>query len=384
MRRVVQRIQAAVRDGWLVTGITILLFLALDGAYRLQASVRREFRGHHAEIKAFDDPTHPNATEQWWHEVTGTTPSSRTVRFDPFRGWWPRPQRSRHINVDSLGRRVTVQPSSVREQRRRIAMFGGSVMWGWIVRDSFTVPSLVATRLRNAGYDDVEVVNFAQSMFDLTQNAATLSQEIRHGRVPAVAVFLDGNNEVAPVFQSGEQGHVLNEMILAQRFERAAGVGAELMTLLKRSALVQRIAVRPPPPPSDNRLHFCPAIAGSYERQVRAVTAIATEFQFSGIFLWQPLRATTAKRLTAWERRISSNAGWRDMVRRCSAAVDSALALRPDIAFHNLRSLFDGDANTVFLDDYGHLTERANALLADDIATRVAERLGPPDRRRVP
>jgi len=35
-----------------------------------------------------------------------------------------------------------------------------------------------------------------------------------------VAVFLDGNNEIAPPRQSGEAGRVLNEALLAERFNR--------------------------------------------------------------------------------------------------------------------------------------------------------------------
>ena len=384
MRGVTRRILTTLRDAWLILGLAIALFLVLEAVYRVQGAARGSLPAEIPVVPQRADPHHPNAREPWWGEATADANRLRRERFryDPFRGWWAREWRSRYLNVDADGRRVTVPPFLEPGPRRLVYMFGGSAMWGWIVRDSFTIPSLVASRLRELGYADVEVVNLAQSTFNLAQNAATLLKEIRDGRMPAVAVFLDGNNEVAPVFQYGEPGHILNDALIARRFERQTDLRSDVVTLLQHSALVQRLLRREAPEPGPERLRLCDAVAGSYARQVRALGAVAAAFRFDPIFLWQPMRATTNKPLTPWEREMRSDEVWRGMIRRCTAAVDAALASQPEVPYYPLHSLFDRDPANVFTDDYGHMTERANGVVADYIAARIAERLGPPSATR--
>lgn len=367
----------ALRDAWLILGLTVAVILVLEAVYRAQSSARRALRGETAPTRLEDSPNHPNAREPWWEELAARREQTDrgVLRYDPFRGWWPGPQSSRYVNVDAGGLRVTVQPPRAAGPRRVVYMFGGSAMWGWRVRDAFTIPSLVASRLHALGYRDVEVVNLAQSTYDLSQNAATLMREIRHGRVPAVAVFLDGNNEVAPVFQSGEVGRILNEGLIARRFERQTDARTDLMAVLRHLELVQRLTSRAAPPAAARR-DLCREIAGSYERQVRALSAVAAAFRFEAIFLWQPMLATTSKQQTAWERRLSGDSAWGGMVRRCTAAVDSALASAPVVSYYPLHGLFDRDSTDVFIDNFGHVTERANGLVADSIASLVALRLG--------
>lgn len=370
-----RRFLAQMRDAWSILGATVVFVLVLEGMYRAQASVRRALRGPDITLQE-RRPDHPNVGESWWADVIARKGfEGGGLRYDPFRGWWPREERSRYMNIDADGRRVTMQAQLVSGPPRLVYMFGGSSMWGWIVRDSFTVPSLVASRLRTLGYSDVQVVNFAQSTFDFAQNAATLMQELRHGRVPAVAVFLDGNNEVAPAIQSGEVGHILNEALIARRFERRTTLPSDLWALLQHSELVRRLTQRPAAAPRGVQLRLCDAIAASYSRQVRAMGAVAAANRVQPIFLWQPMRATTNKRLTAWERDVPSPKGWRETVRRCTIAVDSAMALPPPVPYYPLHTLFDHDTVSVFTDDYGHVTEAANAVIADWIAARLAERL---------
>jgi hypothetical protein len=257
-------------------------------------------------------------------------------------------------------------------------MFGGSAMWGWMVRDSATIPTLVASRLHALGYRDVEVVNFAQSTFDLAQNAATLDQQLRLSQPPAVAVFLDGNNEAAPAYQSGRVGSILNESLIARRFDRRLDAGSDLLALLRHSALVQRLTERPAAAIVADESRVCDAVAASYARQVQRLQVESGAFGIRPVFLWQPMLATTRKPRTRWETRMASDTAWGRMVRRCTAAVDSAMAQRPSLPFVPLHSIFDNDRESIFLDDYGHMTARGNAAVADRIVQLIVERLGAP------
>jgi hypothetical protein len=387
LRRTVQLL----RDAWIVAGLSLALLVALEVAYRTEASVSRTLSGAR-QVAPEISPEHPNAREQWWTDIFTLRDSALTgkIRYDPFRGWWPLEHHSRAINVDSNGLRVTVQPrhdapvvSSSRplvlSASRSVYLLGGSVMWGWVVRDSFTIPSRVAAELHRRGYRDVEVVNLAQSMFDLAQGLATLTRELRLGRVPAVAVFLDGNNEIAPPRQSGDLGRVLNEALLADRFARTETLGRELLDVVRRSELVRRVSVERITN-NTGTASLCDAIAASYHRQTQVGTAAARAFGFDAVFLWQPMLATSAKRRTSWERTAARDTTWGAMVRRCTAVVDSTMRADRAVRFASLSTLFDSDTTDVFLDDFGHMTERANGVVAGAIADHIAQRLGPPRR----
>ena len=327
-------------------------------------------------------PEHPNAREQWWTDIYARRDSALygKIRYDPFRGWWPLEHHSRAINVDANGLRVTIQAretDTASRGTRTVYLLGGSVMWGWVVRDSFTIPSLVAAELHRRGYADVKVVNLAQSMFDLAQGFATLNRELRLGRVPAIAVFLDGNNEIAPPRQSGVVGRVLNEPLLAERFARTETFGRELLDVVRHSELVRRIAVQNVAS-NAGTVALCDTIAASYHRQTRAGTAVARAFGFDAAFVWQPMLATSGKRRTPWERSAARDTAWDAMVTRCTAMVDSTMRADRTVQFASLSKLFDGDTTDVFLDDFGHMTERANTTVAAAIADLIAQRLGPP------
>lgn len=369
----------------MILGVTALFCVALELTYRAQAAVRRWARGETPTARRWADPNHPNAGERWWQDLIATEHlfGGGELRYDPFRGWWPGEYHSRHVNVDSGGRRVTPQPTLDSGPRRSVFMFGGSAMWGWMVRDSGTIAALVATRLRTMGYTDVEIVNLAQSTFDLAQNAATLHQELRRGNRPAVAVFLDGNNEVAPAFQTGRVGVILNQPLIARRFERRSDLPSDLFAVLRHSALVQRLTQLPTPSMGAHRERLCGSIAMSYAAQVEMLQAVSAAFGFRSVFLWQPMRATSRKPLTQWERGVA-NETWVHMIRQCSASVDSAMELRPAVPYVPLHSLFDERRETVFLDDFGHMTENGNRMVADRIAALIAERLAPPAGQRAP
>lgn len=365
------------RDAWLILGLTFALWVALEVLYRGQARLRRTIRGDvESAAGAWASPNHPNANAPWWRELmTSGRRLEGELRYDPFRGWWPGPRRGPYVNVDAEGRRVTIQRQPNAGSRGVVYMLGGSVMWGWVVRDSFTIPSLVARRLDGLGYPDVRVINLAQSTFDFAQNAATFQRELRHGRIPTVAVFLDGNNEVAPVFQSGEVGHILNEALIAQRFSRSRALSSDLFAVVIHSQLVERIVARTTTSKSHADLRLCDAVAASYDRQVRAVAGAASAFGVQTLFFWQPMLATTHKRLSAWEREIPADSAWSGMVRRCTDLVDARMQARGMESYFPLHALFDDDSASVFTDNYGHLTERASQVVADRIAAAIVARL---------
>jgi hypothetical protein len=195
-----------------------------------------------------------------------------------------------------------------------------------------------------------------------------------------VAVFVDGSNEIIASYQTGRAGSVLDAALLARRFDSdRRGLGSDLLSLGRHSALVRRLAEivaahrtdRRPGPASDL---LCRDVAVSYGNTVRTVRGLGQESGFETVFLWQPMFATTHKPLSPWEQSLRSPwPGYRELAERCSTTVDSLMQERHERAFSDMADLFDGNPASVYLDDVGHVTEAGNA----DIAARIADAIVP-------
>lgn len=369
----VRRLLGLIRDGWHVLGIAILMLLCAEMAYRGQAALRQTLLGN----PEADRPPHPYDAESWWTEWQNGG-ARWEMRFDPYRALWARPGASKFITIDSEGRRVTFDPAPGVAKTATVYMFGGSAMFGYTARDRFTIPSLVAEELSHRGRSDVKVLNFAQSTFNLTQEVNTLVLELRARRVPAVAVFMDGNNEIAPPFQNGRVGSILNEDQLARRLMGPANGFADL--LMSRLLLAQRFAriVQKPVEPFVDDQKLCLEIAEQYFALMNVAKALGNEFGFQTIYFWQPMNATTGKQRTSWEQSISSAPRWRETVAACTKVVDDVLQARNIGDFHPLHHLFDQEKESVFLDDYGHIVESGNRKVAAAMVDRFIDRLPPP------
>jgi hypothetical protein len=365
-----RRILNTVRDGWLMIGIALVMFLLLEGGYRLQAAIR----GNDRLASQVDSSAHPYAHAAWFHDFNDGPDglNARHYLLDPYRGHWPSPLHSRYLNIDSTGRRLTVNRVSNPGTARRVFMFGGSSMWGFAARDSFTIASLLSERLAAQGLDNVEVVNLAQAGFNSTQEATGFLVELARGNIPDVAVFLDGYNDIATGLRWKEPGHVFAEEIAQQRVELGRrGFWGELFGLGRHSDLIARFTTQNSDRDEAGERNFdelCPEIAGYYRRVVLAIQGMAQAYGVQTVTLLQPHHATTKKPLTLWEKTLGPGRGFV----HCTAAIDSAMADRMGQSYFRAYSLFDQESETVFVDRDSHITEAANGKVADYIAGIIA------------
>jgi hypothetical protein len=366
-----RRLTNTLRTAWLVVGVSLLLALALEGLYLTQAAFRSMLRGGR------DGSRHPNAGETWWAEwVQKAGAVNGPSRYDPYRGWWATPYTSPQVHVDDAGRRVTIPAPAPGPVTHRVVFLGGSVMWGYTVPDSLTIPSLVARRLRESGQTGVEVLNLAQPSYNATQGLITLLLELRSGLVPDAVVSLDGNNEVLVELTEGHPGAAFGERDLARRSAVGwRGLWSNIAGLARYSALLNRLARLEGPPRvgqgGGGSPVPCDTTTVYYVNVVAAAQALGRRFDFTSIYLWQPHWATTQKRLTPWEQGIRAQPGFPELMRRCTAAVESVMAAREDLDFVSFTKVFDQDTMTVFLDEFGHMTPAGNQRLAEAIAVRL-------------
>ncbi len=367
------------RDGWSIIGTTLLLFLILEMGYRGQAAIRDRLREVRESRIAWSQ--HPYAGQSWFlgrkdfnNGVVGAL--GIDSRLDPYRGHWSEPFSSPLFNIDSAGRRLTVQRQSESASRRRVFMFGGSTMFGYDMRDSFTIASSLAAQLEARGLSDSYVLNYGQPGFTITQEVNTLILELARGAVPDVVVFLDGYNDMNQGLRLGAPGR----LVVAQQEQQLIALGrrgfwAELIGLGRHSELVSRLgAVATSPESSPKRKEppevICRSIGAYYGDMMRSVQALAHERGFHAVFLMQPTLEATRKPLTVWERSIPPLPDT-PLIGPCTAIVDSVLRQSPDRGYHSLESIFDRDTSSVFLDQSGHITEAAGARVAAQAADLV-------------
>lgn len=364
---------------WAVVGLALVGFVLLEGMYRLARRLRNPPRDREATAQL--PPSHPYAGQSWFTRWYDQPAVRGGIVYDPYRAFHKASARGPFVNIDSSGRRLTVQPSGERAATRRLFLLGGSTMWGYTARDSFTIPSLVAAELKSRGIGDVAVVNLAQPGYNATQDVITLLLALRDGEVPAAAVFLTTHKDIYAAFQAGRAGGITSEGAYGALLERREPTVSEhLQAVARRSAVVSRLV--PAGRPVDSyataqpRADVCADVARQYRELARVTAALGREYGFPFLFLRQAMLASTAKPLSEWEKTLP-RPRYEPLYRQCMSVIDSTMRLVPGGVYHSLGAVFDRDSASVFIDEYGYLTESAGV----PVAKRIVDLVEPALRR---
>ena len=153
------RLLAAVRDGWCIVGLTLLIFLGLETGIRL-----------YRRLPSFKSPS-PVASVP---SVIDENRAVGTSQWQPYVYWRIKPFKGFYFNIDEEGIRRTENSSMGFSKPTRIFVFGGSTVWGSEVADRDTIPSLLAKELETKGIKNIELTNFGQPGYVSTQELLTL------------------------------------------------------------------------------------------------------------------------------------------------------------------------------------------------------------------
>lgn len=369
------RMGSAIRDGWIIAGVTLLLFIVLELGYQAVHGRKTASSLATTESGAPTPRLHPYAGQSWFQDFKGPKGlDARHNHFDAYRSFWPSPLHSRYINIDSVGFRSTPQPVPDTAGTVRVLMLGGSTMWGYTARDSFTIPTLTAARLRAHGILNAHVVNSAQAAYNATQEATTLLVERAHGDRADIVVLLDGYNDIATGLKFREAGHSYGDEDIDQQIHLGTRTfWGELFGLARHSEIVGRLqsmVARPAgnQPAARPTAAVCGEVGQYFAKVSRQVEELGAAGGFPVVYFQQPMLATTKKPLTAWEHTIPP----RPAVHECADSIDAAMADRAGRSYFSLRSVFDFDTASAFIDEHGHITEAANGEVAEQIATVIA------------
>lgn len=338
----------------------------------------------------------------WWTEPRAVTPAGDadaaaevisddldrlTVDYWPYVGWRAHPLRSRTVNVDERGNRVT--PGAACEAGAfTVFVFGGSSVFGYGVADADTLPARLLATLTSQLGGPVCLRNFGQFGWSSTQGVIALLRELQERPAPDLVVFYDGFNDVNILGADGIGGAAprgtpdYDGAVAVARAERH-GAATALLELLRSShlweAAVKWRSVRSRnasgpgsssapggDPPGRAPATTPEAIVRAYLTNVEAVRAIAAARGFQAAFFWQPTLWVKAGARTAEEQRLLAESpvrtGGPALLQATYPLVAAEAGSRAGLFY--LGSLFDATPEpTPYLDDC-HLTPAGNAVVA--------------------
>jgi lysophospholipase L1-like esterase len=386
-----RRALKAIRDAWLLLGLTLALILVLELGARGAFALKDRFAAPPAV-----DPRVVAAAGAAWPIEHDRELKALADRWEPFAYFRPRPFHGSTITIDADGLRAVWKPPAEQggEPRKplKLALLGGSSLWGYGSRDDETIPSRLARILHERGVD-AEVRNLSQIGYVNTQEVVALIRELQAGYRPDVVLFYDGVNDASSALIEGRAGLTMNERNRAREFNllqspgraTAAAVGKLVAdSALRRAAgaVARRLAGGREPAPAVSTVapeELSRHALDVYEANLRIVDALAARHGFRTLFAWQPSLFDKAQP-TPLERDEAAKYAWlAPTLAATGAELDrrAAIASRPD--FLDLRGLFRDSPQLVFT-DHCHATEPANAVIAERLAGPVLDLLNAKER----
>ncbi len=365
-REIFLRVASVVRDLWLMMGITLLIFIALEVVVRVGFYVRDVVANGSFDFVDESLRADVYRGQDWavsyWREEAQSVQTTRS-EWHPYVYFRRSPFHGKYINVDQSGIRNTWNKTPAPSPTQtRILMLGGSALWGTGVRDEFTIPSALAKKLA-AKNVDAFVTNMGEGGYVSTQEVLTLMLELRKGNVPDRVIFYDGANDAFSAYQQGVAGIPQNEYNRAAEFNQLNWRGAILEKLSLYRALTGLMARARPPRSEQADLELASAVTETYAANLRMVEALSKTYGFTVVYFWQPV-IYNKRNLSAWEQGQFNRYG----EARFFQQVDQLLK-RKNISgtyfnFHELTDAFGDDPNTVFIDPF-HISEAGNEHIAD-------------------
>jgi hypothetical protein len=208
------------------------------------------------------------------HNIDDEFARVRAMIFEPYTLFRVAPIAGRHVNVSEQGFRAGSGPLPWPPEPDfvNIFVFGGSMAFGYGVRDADTVPAQMGALLAETA-DKFRVYNFANPNFDGTQNRIRLEQLLLHGARPDAVVFIDGfANFIAPYYAPMVYGPFVDALTPRTLFHR-------VMDRRPESRSGEKDACHVP----DAR-----AVVEEYFTNRKMIESVCDAFDVRPLFVWQP------------------------------------------------------------------------------------------------
>ena len=281
---------------------------------------------------------------------------TRTVPADP--GWrLYRPHNADGIFINELGLR-TAPPSAKSPGEWRVAISGGSTVWGWRVLDVDTIPENVQRLLPHTARK-ITVYNFGIEGATLEAELLTLKR-FREIYALDEVLFYTGSNDVLNVYWEATTGRPEFDKFIASGFElaKAARRVNALLEGVNSSYLAKFESDKLPGILQHNPLRRGVAAAEDYCRSA----------ELDCVFALQPT-LVTRKNHPAGEARIAKTYDilFPAMALLTRQMYRDAMTAGTKGRMYDLTGVFD-DQTTAFFTDHVHVNEDGNRVVAEALA----------------
>jgi lysophospholipase L1-like esterase len=276
-----------------------------------------------------------------------------------------RPWKGDGVSLNQLGLR-TPPPTAKAPGEWRIAMTGGSAVWGWRVADADTIPERLQHALRRAGHANVTVYNFGIEGATLKQELKLL-QHFRNTYAIDQVLFFTGANDVTAAYiaaTSRRSGPWVGNAITFELIKIAARLQA--MSSEPSPQLLQWLDnVALPTALKNNTLRASMLSADQYCRAVNLRCDFALQPMLYGRKTYSGPEIGLARTFARVYPRI-------DVLYK--GTYREALAAGPAGHIFDLSNIFNATSEPFFIDQI-HLNEAGNRIAAEHVLPMVSARL---------
>lgn len=304
--------------------------------------------------------------------------SGRGFRVRGTSYWLYEPSETQHLRINSLGLRGP-EIERRRGEEWRIAVFGGSSVYGWLVADDQTVPALLQETLaRQNPARRVTVFNLGVEGFRFQQEvelAEALVDRLDvdllvflHGANDTLATALEAGYREAEVWQGGRS----EADLLVTRYRRPEW-WAPLVAALKHSRLASfafeaRLRWLARAPPRRPVAVMAEELVQGYGELHRRLGQLVTAKEIDAVLFMQPVVFTKPEPTRLERMRALYASAQAPGLEALDGLVREAiLEQEGPVAVVDLGDVFDSENETVFQDGV-HLSPRGNAEVARAIA----------------
>jgi lysophospholipase L1-like esterase len=276
-----------------------------------------------------------------------------------------RPWSGNGVAFNALGLRTTM-PTPKAPNEWRVAITGGSAVWGWRVFDADTIPVVLQDILRRTGHDNVTVYNFGIGGANLRQELELLKFFRDTYAIDQVLFYTGGNDSLASYIGTTNSRY---------------GPWLGLTTSFELIKLMVRLqAMWSDPAPGilqwlDSEVLPTAMQNNTLSNNIAAAEKYCQSSNLRCDFVLQPMMV---RRNAHW----GSEAHMHKILSRVFPRIDvltssmygDALASGPSGHIFDFSRIFDQTSQPLFLDDV-HLNEAGNRIAAENLAPIIAARL---------
>jgi hypothetical protein len=318
---------------------------------------------------------------------------NRPYIYQAYTQFRERPYTGVYVNVSEHGFRLSKNqglwpPDS---KKYNIFLFGGSTIFGYGLPDGQTIASCLQSYLSDKVKIEVKVYNFGCGHYISLQERATFERLLLAGKVPNMAVFVDGFNEFyhyggEPAF-TGDLAEFMENNLKHRGQSNCAGVLERLPVVVLLKGIINRL--RPGGrqiahnTPAENKysnrkqdlsndISVLKSVIDRYLKNKKIIESICGSFGVQPVFVWQPV--STYK----YDLRYHLFAG-RDLEKYLRSRYGYGYFAEYTNTYDlGSNFLWCADVQESFNEplyvDVGHYTAKMSRIVAEKIANMIIER----------